>query len=344
MFRQCAIIWKLLFAELCWAASVRAQTIVWTQPLTVNSAVESSLSVAVDPAGDVYAAGCTFGTALGSSSSSGIWGYAAKYSASGTMLWGQVWGNGNQSAVAISCDAAGDAFVVTDGGLTKYGPAGNVLWTWNSLQPWYEAVAVAVDGSGNAYVTGADSLPPENDLVVKLTPAGQVAWTTTLNAYGTRPAVIAVNAVGDVAIANSNGGSAFIANLNPAGNVVWSQTYSPGASLYWGGVGIDGSANVYATINSGAPLFGSGLPDRSDYLVKYGPSGNVAWDATFGEDSWWSSLAHRSGRVCVCGRRLWTDTTVRPVRLARQIVLLLQQLHVPCVRGRTIERCNRPNF
>ena len=246
--------------------------------------------MAVDPAGNVYAAGWTAGTALGSSSSLGIWGYAAKYSPNGSMLWGHVFGNGNQYAMAISGDAAGNALVVTDGGLTKYGPAGNTLWTWNSLQPYCEAVAV--DGSGNAYVNGGNYVTAGNDFVVKLTPAGSVAWTTTLNGVGTRPAAIAADAAGDVAIADSNGVAALIACLNPSGSVVWSHSYSaPGSSIYCGGVGIDRSGNVYATINSGAPLFGSGLPAMNDYLVKFGPTGNEVWYSTFGVGSWNSSLA-----------------------------------------------------
>lgn len=192
--------------------------------------------------------------------------------------------------MAISGDAAGNALVVTDGGLTKYGPAGNTLWTWNSLQPYCEAVAV--DGSGNAYVNGGNYVTAGNDFVVKLTPAGSVAWTSTLNGVGTRPAAIAADAAGDVAIADSNGVAALIACLNPSGRVVWSHSYSaPGSSIYCGGVGIDRSGNVYATINSGAPLFGSGLPAMNDYLVKFGPTGNEVWYSTFGVGSWNSSLA-----------------------------------------------------
>ena len=293
---QRASIGALVFFLLCPAASVLAAgsaptpTVVWTQSLTVNSSIENTPSVAVDPAGNVYAAGWTAGTALGSSSSLGIWGYAAKYSPNGSMLWGHVFGNGNQYAMAISGDAAGNALVVTDGGLTKYGPAGNTLWTWNSLQPYCEAVAV--DGSGNAYVNGGNYVTAGNDFVVKLTPAGSVAWTSTLNGVGTRPAAIAADAAGDVAIADSNGVAALIACLNPSGRVVWSHSYSAaGSSIYCGGVGIDRSGNVYATINSGAPLFGWGLPAMNNYLVKFGPTGNEVWYSTFGVGSWNSSLA-----------------------------------------------------
>ena len=90
-------------------------------------------------------------------------------------------------------------------------------------------------------------------------------------------------------------GPGYITELNPVGKVVWSSSFSQTDTM--GNVAIDAAGNVYATFGSstafGAKL-SSGVPEM--YLVKFTPSGSVAWGLGF-HDGYSSSLARRSRGV-----------------------------------------------
>ena len=139
--------------------------------------------VAVDPVGNPYVAGFTWGEFDGQTNSK----YQSfdiclsKFNSSGTKLWTRIWGNGNpigawgtDYAKDVSVDDFGNAYVVgwTDGDfdgqtnvgnydffLTKYNSSGTKRWSKIWGTPSFEAAyGVSVNSTGNiCYVIGATS-------------------------------------------------------------------------------------------------------------------------------------------------------------------------------------------
>jgi len=125
---------------------------------------DEAAAVAVDPAGNVYVTGRSYGGATG-------FDYATiKYSSSGTPLWVRRYDNkinGNDEAAAIAVDAGRNVYVTGrskgsgtdfDSLTIKYDSSGVLLWEARYNYPAFngpdEASAIAIDGAGNVYVTG----------------------------------------------------------------------------------------------------------------------------------------------------------------------------------------------
>jgi len=148
----------------------------------------------------------------------------------------------------------------TDGYVVKLNAAGAHLWsTYLGGASFESGEGIGVDGSGNVYVTGYTES------------SGWVSggWDTT---YGA-------------------GGDGYVVKLTTGGAYVWS-TYLGGASFEsGGGIGVDGSGNVYATGRTSSSGWVSGGFDTTynggssygdAYLVKLSPAGTHLWSTYLG--------------------------------------------------------------
>lgn len=213
----------------------------------------------------------------------------------------------------------------------------------NGFGPTYQAWAVATDSSGAVYVTGSYApLPyypsswPQTPYVMKLSPGGEVLYTTVFPGTGVSIAqAIAVDDRGQAYIAGQTNGTlpqigglapsfrrggsyeAFAAKLSPTGEILYSTVL--GGSLRdtaWA-VGIDGSGAIYVageTSSRDFPQVGSAPLSRGAvedvFITKLVPGHpEPAWSVSFGGSAvdWVNGLA-----VDTAGRSYLTGRTYSP--------------------------------
>lgn len=213
----------------------------------------------------------------------------------------------------------------------------------NGFGPTYQAWAVATDPSGAVYVTGSYApLPyypypwPQTPYVMKLSPGGEVLYTTIFPGTGTSVGqAIAVDDLGQAYIAGHTNGTlpqvgglvpnfrlggsyeAFAAKLDPTGRILYSTTL--GGSLRdsaWA-VGIDASGAIYVageTSSRDFPQVGSAPLPRGAvedvFVTKLVPGrSEPVWSVSFGGSAldWVQGLA-----VDTAGRSYLTGFTSSP--------------------------------
>jgi uncharacterized delta-60 repeat protein len=159
---------------------------IWNGP-TIVGVTDASVSVAA--AGAVYVAGVT--------ADGGGDAVLLKFDPNGKLLWERTWGGPEfDSAGAVATHSDGSVYVA--GRTTSFGPssagvfvlkfdsAGQLLWQrLFDDAAGFEAMAVSPDGS--IYAAGSKLRPDSNFsqfdvMVLKLTPAGTLAWGRTYGA------------------------------------------------------------------------------------------------------------------------------------------------------------------
>jgi hypothetical protein len=157
-----------------------------------------------------------------------------------------------------------------------------------------EGAQIAVQGS-NVYVASASysgSIGSTfNILALKLNAGdGSIQWTTTLASGGSESyRDVAVGPSGNVYVTSSNASSqAFVAKLDPLGNILWTRT-TTGGTGDGTGVAVDSSENVFATGGfTGSVSFGPGhtLTSQSGtqdvFAWKLNSSGSTVWAGSMG--------------------------------------------------------------
>ena len=149
----------------------------WIRQLGTANGDTRAVGVAIDPVGNVYAAGNTSGD-LDGNSNAGMVGnfdlFVVKYDSSGVKQWTRQLGTpGDDFANGIAADAQGNVYVTgtTSGGLdgnanaglsgvdmfiVKYDGAGTRQWTRQfGAGGDDEGVGIAIDAQGNVYVAGS---------------------------------------------------------------------------------------------------------------------------------------------------------------------------------------------
>lgn len=278
-----------------------------------GTAFDSTSSVAADSAGNVYVAGAFNGTidldpgpgvaSLTSTGSADA--YLAKYSPSGTFLWGGQLvdcGPYNGYKLGLTVGSGGDVYLtgrfsgtvdfdlgagtstLTSGSsssafVAKYTSGGTLTWArqlgggTSSLL----GATIAVDSSGNVYTAGVMSNGSAD-----LDPGAGV-YTLT-------------NTTG-----NAN---TFISKLNASGNFVWAGMFAnqpPNAAGVWpAAIAVDASQDVYITgIYVGTvdfdPGAGTAWKTTADVGTPYGDGYVVKLDST-GSLSYFVSMGSSSGR------------------------------------------------
>lgn len=242
---------------------------------------ERGLGVAVDGAGNVFGCGryenfvLVNGTNINSTGGGGgddI--FLVKYNSAGTALWGvAAGGNGDDVANAVATDTAGNAYVVGDFmGTAKFSPS----TTLTNL------------GAGGVL----------NSFVAKYTPAGAFVWVVSFGGTQDSSAkAVAADAAGNTYVGGNYRGTiqfgtntltsagssdAFLAKLDPGGNVLWVRSF--------GGTGGDGIRGV--AVGAGGVVYVSGsfqgvmvigadtltCPSNSDaFTAKFTAAGTPIW-------------------------------------------------------------------
>jgi Beta-propeller repeat len=224
---------------------------------------EAANAITLDPQGNAYITGHTAGK-LGDAQFGGIDAFICKLNTNGTVSWIRQFGaSGTNAGNAIKLDASGNIFVAgattgrlgtnhfggQDCFLSKFDPNGQMLWTrqWGTFLD-DGANGMAFDSGGNIYVVGQ-----------------------TYGRLGGAPL---------------GGGDMFLTEIDPAGNILWSQQYgtsSPDSAMC---VVVDDETNIYiggSTLgNMGAPQLGNG----DSVLMKLSSTGTLIWQRQFGSAGW----------------------------------------------------------
>ncbi len=203
-------------------------SVIWAKS-TGGAGNDYPYGIAATPSSNTYITGAfsspaiTFGGSTLTGSASGSI-FLLKYDASGTPSWGKSTGNGNETAYAVTTDAAEDAYVVgyfsnetlafgtysftatpleIDVFLAKYTSSGSVGWAkevtgTNTLAGY----GVAVDACNNAWISGSMGYGTGNvniDGNLLATPAGSTdpMFIAAYNAGGTYITSSALTSGGD---------------------------------------------------------------------------------------------------------------------------------------------------
>lgn len=285
--------------------------VVWAKGAeNSNDKGSNFYSVAVDSAGNVYAAGWQQGTgafSYGGASAASVTGCAAgynavlvKYSASGEAQWAKsVTGATGVSAFqGVAVDASGGVYAVgyqennTEDYLygvsplvsargpysgmsalvVKYDSSGTAKWAKCPVTGPNESAfsAVAADSSGSAYCAGHQT---SSGAFVYGTGASVAGGYSGLNAV-----LVKYDSTGTAKWADGAGGSGIGSSFFRAAAV--DSSGNPVAAGY-----IEGTVSY--SFGSGVSAAGGCASKRSSVVVKYGPSGNASWakSVTFSADN-----------------------------------------------------------
>jgi hypothetical protein len=253
------------------------------------------VALAVDDSSNVYVAGLSFG--------SGTFGdYAiVKYNSAGQQEWVARYNgpdNDDDWLNAMTIDSSGNVYVTgssatadssSDCTTIKYNSDGQQQWVArHNVCPRSRAsgVAIAVDDLGNAYVTGVDGV---GWATIKYNLSGEEEWISYHAEGGPTAHGIAVDHAGNAYVTGGDYDYVTI-KYDLSGHEQWVAHYSgPGnAGNRAAAIALDASGNVYVTGSSD-------LAGTSDYAtVKYNPSGEEQWVATYGQ------MGEFSGATAIC--------------------------------------------
>jgi hypothetical protein len=199
--------------------------LVWTRQFG-SSQSDFSAGVSVDPAGDVYVSGTTYGDLAGP-----ISGYRqeflGKYDSGGNLLWIRQFGSADILEYNGVAAGRGFVYVADDGGnaISKYDSSGNHLWTQHTDQIF----GLAADNSGNVFTTGfAQGFSPtfSNDAdVSKYGGSGNLLWSHLIGSTSldlgyavstdwSRIVYVAGATSGSLDTPNAGGNDAFVAKIS----------------------------------------------------------------------------------------------------------------------------------
>ena len=260
-------------------ANLQAETaygVEWIKQIG-TAQYDSSESVTVDTAGNVYISGYTQGSLFGPYTGS-YDPFLIKFDASGNELWStQIATTENDYCQSVAVDAMGNAYIsgttwgnlggpnagFTDAFLTKLDTSGNELWSTqigSSVDEYCKSVAV--DAVGNAYISG---------------------YT-----------------FGSLSEPNAGGSDAFLTKFDTAGNELWTKQIGTTAWDQSFSVAVDVAGSVYISGSFGEP--GPGNADA--FLIKFDSTGNELWTKQIGtlkDDVSYSVAVSAAGNVYITG-------------------------------------------
>lgn len=249
--------------------------VVWAKKAVGNDRIVST-TIAVDNAGSVYVGG-SFSAAsftmnsvtLTNSTASTAFqdGFAMKFDANGTAIWGKSYGvsSGNDIVYDLIADSSGSIFVV--GGrhnsvtnsrnlfvrkVTASG-GGNLWFSEVSGSGFDFATDVTVDNSGNVYVTG-------------------IYESSSLT-------------FGSTTLTNAGNYDMFVTKFASSGDVLWSKSIGNINNVVSEGIDVDSNGNLYLfgyfnspTLTIGTTILNNIGSALSTYFVsKFDSSGNAIW-------------------------------------------------------------------
>lgn len=217
-----------------------------------GATLDNGQSVAVDSANNMILTGFTDSFGAGNNDA-----FIAKYSSSGSLLWNETWGG--------SLDDRG------------YG--------------------IAVDSTNNIVIAGytrSFSADLYDAFVAEYSPSGTQLWNRTWGGtsydYGYD---VAVDSTDNVIITGSTRSfgvgrfdDIFVVKYSPAGEKLWNTTWKGNGYDYGYGCVVDSADNII--IAGKTSSFGGGF---NALVVKYSPSGEQLWNATWGANSFSNDVA-----------------------------------------------------
>jgi len=277
-------------------------------------------AIAVDPSGNVYVTGASFGSGTG-------FDYATvKYDSSGQQQWVARYngpGNADDEAYGIAVDASGNVYVTgysagsgtgNDYATIKYDSSGQEQWVARYDGPTNAndyANAIAVDASGNVYVTGFSDNSGFDYATIKYDSSGQQQWVGRYNGPANdddEARAITIDGSGNVYVTGYSVGSGTqedyaTIKYDASGTEEWVARYNGQANFNddAAAIAVDASGNVY--VAGWSVGSGSGY----DYAtVKYDSSGAEQWIARYDgaasvDDQSYAIAVDDSGDVCVTG-------------------------------------------
>ncbi|MFH1226477.1 MAG: SBBP repeat-containing protein, partial [Planctomycetota bacterium] len=273
----------------------------WTRQLGTTED-EYAYGVAVDAAGNIYAAGATYGNLDGANAGEMDL-FTVKYDPDGNWQWTKQLGTSvSEEAYSIAVDGSGNSYIAgytygeldgvnagnADLFVAKYDSNGNWKWTrqLGTATDDY-AKGVAVDTAGNIYAAGATygSLDGANAgdsdiFVVKYNSAGVQQWVRQFGTSTTEEANgIAVDGSGNSYVAGytyggfdgwANAGDADIFVVKYDANGVkqpWTKQVGTSTTDMANGVAVDMSGTIYMAGYTGGALDGHNYYGDSDFFV-----------------------------------------------------------------------------
>lgn len=294
--------------------AVGTPVLEWSRSFGTVSHHDFANDIAVDPQGNAYVGGSTYGS-LGGPNTGNEDAYVGKFDSSGTQLWLRQFGSTGSRPIDqgrhVATDGLGGVYIVggtygnlegtnagsPDGFLRKYDESGDAQWTrqFGTFATEF-ANAVAADDLGNVYVAGqtddtlgGPSLGSRDGFVRKYDTNGSLTWSRQVGSHlfdvinG-----ITTDSDGNVFTAGfSIGGGgplpstsmadATVGKLDSAGNVQWIKSFGTNARDSADGVAADSFGNVYVAGTLSKELADPDSSNSDAFLAKYDATGNQLW-------------------------------------------------------------------
>lgn len=294
---------------------------------------DAFLAAAVDPNGQLIAAGYTWGGATDPSDA-----YVATYTSHFGLGWDAQFGSPNaDGATGVTVDADGNVLVVgftqgdlhperfgeTDAFVRKLDGYLDVMWSHQFGAAGHNgATGVAVDADGNVLVTGwlndGQGSPdgPKNDAFIrKYGPTGTLLWE---DRFGTNEAdagtAVAVDSHGNVLVVGTTSGDlaapqagfvdAFVRLYGPNGAVKWTDQFGGASNDAARSAVVDTDGGFLVLGSAGLALDGAFVENTGMFIRKYAADGTVVWTYQFGsgfDDSPAGIVLDAAGNIYVAG-------------------------------------------
>ncbi|MCT7961168.1 Ig-like domain-containing protein [Laspinema sp. D1] len=253
----------------------------WVRQLG-TTADDSSNSISLDSAGNLYITGTTSGSLGGTSAGNGD-AWVAKYNSSGTQQWVKQFGTTNiEFSEGIIVDGAGNSYITgaTRGDLNGTNAGAYDAWIAkydsSGIQQWVKqfgsssdelSQSITIDSAGNLYITG--------------------------------------HTFGNLGGTNAGGYDAWVAKYNSSGTQQWVKQFGSSSNDYSEGITVDGAGNLYITGYTEGNLGGTNAGSSDAWVVKYNSSGTQQWVhqlGTSGIDAAYSITVDNAGNPYVTGQ------------------------------------------
>jgi hypothetical protein len=256
----------------------------WQKTWRNGTGVNEGSGIAVDPSSsNLYVTGVTANTGYDYPH-----GFLLKLDSSSGLTWQRFWTGGPGSAVVV--DSFGNIYVTGWGVfLLKFNSTGNLMWqrTWTSSSEDVSS-GISVDSSGNSYVVGYQlNSSNHNVFLVKFDSSGNLIWQKAWGGQGSDTGTgIALDSAGNAYITGTTSslvagtGFPFLLKIDLSGSLIWEKVWVGGNYGCCEHVAVDSSGNIYVT--------GRTEPSGSHrrvLLLRFDPSGSLAWQTTWGADS-----------------------------------------------------------
>lgn len=295
---------------------------LWTTTLG-TSGDDWFTGVTLDGAGNLYTAGFTDGSLTGYTNAGLSDAILTKYDPAGNLLWMRQLGtSGVDEFWALVSDESEHIYTVgsttglidgvtTHGGhdalLIKWSTNGDRVWT-RQLVPDAPTESIArhitrdpstgdliVTGTVKGNLDGEVSQGSDDILVLRYDSNGNLLWSRQFGTNGKDSGNhVSLDESGNIYIGGRVGDAlndqehqgdsdAFLAKLDPLGNVVWAKQFGTTGEDDIGGIGFGQGGQVYAAGGVSGPLNGNPYAGTIDAaLVGFDMNGNRAWSQQFG--------------------------------------------------------------